>query len=161
MPLVLYLNSVQLPSQVWLFVTTWNAAPQASMSITNSQSLLRHRSIESRCHPTMSSSVVPFSSFLQSFPESGSFTRSQFFTSGVQSIGSLASASVLPMNIQVWFPVGWTGWISFQSKGLSAPRRPRSLLQLMFKSINSLALSLLYSSTLMFTHDYWKNYSFD
>ena len=69
------------------------------------------------CHPTISSSVIPFSSRLQSFPASESFLVSQFFRSGGQSIG--ASASVLPMNIQDWFPLGWTGWISLQSKGLS------------------------------------------
>ena len=69
------------------------------------------------CHPTTSSSVIPLSSCLQSFPASGSFLRSQFFASGGQNIG--ASASVLPMNIQDWFPLGWTGWISLQSKGLS------------------------------------------
>ena len=69
------------------------------------------------CHPTISSSVVPFSSCLQSFPVSGSFLMSRLFTSGGQSIG--ASASVLPMNIQGWFPLGWIGLISFQSKGLS------------------------------------------
>ena len=71
------------------------------------------------CHPTISSSVVPFSSCLHSFPASGSFPMSQFFTSGGQIIGASASASVLPMNIQDWFPLGWTHWISFQSKGLS------------------------------------------
>ena len=71
------------------------------------------------CHPTISSSVVPFSSCLQSFPASGSFLMSQFFTSGGQSTGVSASASVLPMNIQDWSPLGWTGWISLQSKGLS------------------------------------------
>ena len=71
------------------------------------------------CHPTISSSVVPFSSCPQSFPASGSFAVSQFFTSGGQSIRVSASASVLPMNIQDWFPLGWTGWISLQSKGLS------------------------------------------
>ena len=71
------------------------------------------------CHPTISSSVVPFSSHLQSFPASGSFPMSWFFTSGGHSIGASASASVLPMNIQDWFPLGWTGWISLQSKGLS------------------------------------------
>ena len=71
------------------------------------------------CHPTISSSVVPFSSHLQSFPASGSFPMSQFFVSGGQSIGVSTSASVLPMNIQDWFPLGWTGWISLQSKGLS------------------------------------------
>ena len=71
------------------------------------------------CHPTISSSVVPFSSHLQSFPASGSFQMSQVVTSGGQSIGVSASASALPMNIQDWFPLGWTGWISLQSKGLS------------------------------------------
>ena len=71
------------------------------------------------CHPTISSSVIPFSSCPQSFPVSGSFPMSQLFTSGGQSIAVSASASVLPMNIQEWFPLGWTGWISLQSKGLS------------------------------------------
>ena len=71
------------------------------------------------CHPTISSSVVPFSSRLQSFPASGSFPRSQFFTSGGQSIRTSASASVLNINIQDWFPLGLTGWLSLQSKGLS------------------------------------------
>ena len=71
------------------------------------------------CHPIISSSVVPFSFCLQSFPESGSFLTSLFFASGGQSIGVSASASVLPMNTQDWFLLGWTGWISLQSKGLS------------------------------------------
>ena len=71
------------------------------------------------CHPTISSSVIPFSSHLQSFPASGSFQMSQLFTSGSQSTGASASASVLPMNIQDWFPLGWTGWISLLSKTLS------------------------------------------
>ena len=71
------------------------------------------------CHPTISSSVVPFSSHLQSFPASGSFQMSQFFASGGQSIRVSASASVLPMDIQDWFTLRWIGWISFQSKGLS------------------------------------------
>ena len=71
------------------------------------------------CYPTISSSVIPFSSHLQSFPASGSFQMSQFFTSDGQSIGVSASAAVLPMNIQDWSPLGWTGWISLQSKGLS------------------------------------------
>ena len=71
------------------------------------------------CHPTISSSVVPFSSHLQSFPASGSFQMSQLFSSGGQRIGVSASTSVLPVNIQDWFPLGWTGWISLQSKGLS------------------------------------------
>ena len=71
------------------------------------------------CHPTISSSVIPVSSFLQSFPASGSFQMSQLFTSGGQSIGVSALTSVLPMNTQEWSPLGWTGWISLQSKGLS------------------------------------------
>ena len=72
-----------------------------------------------RCHPTISSSVIPFSSCLQSFPASGSSPMSWLFTSGGQSIETSASASVLPVNIQDWFPLGWTSWISLQSKGLS------------------------------------------
>ena len=71
------------------------------------------------CNPTISSSVVPFSSQFQSFPASGSFPMSQFFASGGQRIGVSISASVLPMNIQDWFPLGLTGWISLQSKRLS------------------------------------------
>ena len=71
------------------------------------------------CHPTISSSVILFSSCLQSFPASGSFPMSQFFESDGQSIGVSASASVFPMNIKDWFPLGLTGWISLQSKGLS------------------------------------------
>ena len=70
------------------------------------------------CHPTISSSVIPFSSYFQSFPSSGSFPVSQFFTSGGKSIGASTSASILPMNIQDWFPLGLTGEISLQSKGL-------------------------------------------
>ena len=71
------------------------------------------------CHPTISTSVIPFSPHLESYPASGSFQMSQFFTSGGQSIGVSASASVLPMNIQDWFPLGWTCWISMLPKGLS------------------------------------------
>ena len=71
------------------------------------------------CHLTISSSVVPFSSYPQSFPASGSFQMSQLFTSGGQSIGVSASTSVLPVNTQDWSPLGWTGWISLQSRGLS------------------------------------------
>ena len=71
------------------------------------------------CHPTISSSVVPFSSCFQSFPASGSFPMSQLFASGGQSIGVSASTSVLPVNTQDWSPLGWTSWISLQSKGLS------------------------------------------
>ena len=96
-------------------VTPWTAAWQASLSITNSQSLLRLMSIES---VMPSNNVVPFSR-LQSFLSSVSFPMSQFFPSGGQSIGISASKSVLPVNIWDWFSLRWTGWISLQSKGLS------------------------------------------
>ena len=108
------------------------------------------------CHPTISSSVVPFSSHFQSFSASGSFQVSQLFTSGGQSIGVSPSTSVLPMNIQDWFPLGWTGWISFQSKGFQEPSPTPQ-----FKSIRSSALSFLYGPTLTSIYDYWKNHSFD
>ena len=90
-----------------------------SLSITNSQSYSNSCPLSWWCHPTISSSVLPFSSCLQSFPATGSFQMSQFFTAGGQSIGISGSASLLPMNIQNWFPLGWIGWISLQSKGLS------------------------------------------
>ena len=111
--------SVQSLSNVQLFVIPWTAARQASLSITNSQSSLRLMSIESVIHPAISPSVVPFSSHLQSFPASGSFPTNQFFTSGSQRVGVSTSESVLPLNIQDWFALGWTCWISLQSKGLS------------------------------------------
>ena len=118
--------------------------------LTNSCQLSR------RCHPTISSSVIPFSSCLQSFPASRSFLISQFFASGGQSIGVSASTSVLPMNIQDWFPLGWTGWISLQSKGLSKVFSTTTV-----QSINYLVLSFLYGTTLISIHDHWKNHSFD
>ena len=108
------------------------------------------------CHPTISSSVVPFSFCPQSFPASGSFPMSHLFASGGQSIEVSASISVLPMNTQDWSPIGWTGWISLQSKGLS-----RVLPKPQFKSIDSLALSFPYGQTLTSVHEYWKNHCFD
>ena len=103
------------------------------------------------CHPTILSSVVPFSSCFQSFPSSGSFPRSQLFASGAQSIGVSASASVLPMNIQDWFPLGWL---------VGSPCGPKDSKESspipQFKSINSSAPSLLYSPTLTSIHDYGK-----
>ena len=112
-----YFSSVQSLSSVQLFAIPWTAAWQASLPITNSWSLLKLMSIELVILSITSSSVFPFSSCLQSFPESGSFPRSQFFASGGQSAG--ASAPILPMNIQELFPLGWTGWISLQFRGLS------------------------------------------
>ena len=108
------------------------------------------------CHPTISSSVVPFSSHLQSFPASGSFQISQFFASGDQSIRASASASVLPVNIQDWFHLGLIFLISCSLRD-SQESSPTP----QFKSINSSVLSFLYSPTLTSIHDYWKNHSFD
>ena len=113
-----HFSSVQSLSHVQLFVNPWTAARQASLSITYSQSLPKLMPIE-LVMPSSSSSVIPFSSRLQSFLVSGSFPMSQFFISGGQSIGVSASASVLPVNIQDWFPLGLSGWISLQYKGLS------------------------------------------
>ena len=106
------------------------------------------------CRPTISSSVIPFSC-PQSFPASGSFQMSQFSASGGQSIGVAASTSALQMNTQDWSPLGWTGWISLQSKGLS-----RVFSNIRFKSINS-SLSFLHSPTLTSIHDYWKKHRLD
>ena len=119
---------------------------QAPLSFTVSQSLLWFMYIDSVMLSNHSSPFFPFSSCPHSFPASGSFQRSQLFTSGGQSIGASVSAPVLPMNIQDWFPLGLTGLIS------STPQ---------FESINSSALSLLYGPTLTSIHDYWKNHSFD
>ena len=108
------------------------------------------------CHPNILPSVVPFSSCLQSFPASGSFPMSQFFAPGGQSIGVSASASVFPINIQGWFPLGltdlspWSPWDSQESS--PAPQ---------VKSMTTLVLSFLYSPNLISIHDYWKNHSFD
>ena len=112
----LLICSVQSLSHVWLFATPWTAARQASLSITNSRSLLKHMSIDAiqPSHP-----VVPFSSCPQSLPASESFPMSQLFTWGGQSTGVSALASFLSKNTQDWSPLGWTGWISLQSKGLS------------------------------------------
>ena len=105
------------------------------------------------CHSMLSFSVIPFSR-LQSFPTSGSFPMSQFFTSGGQRIGVSASAPVLPMNIQDWFPLGWTGWISLQSKGLSRVFSNTTVQKHQFFGDQL-------SPTLTSVHDYWKNHSFD
>ena len=108
---------VQSQNHVQLLATPWPAACWASPSFIISQSLLKLRSIElvMLSHPLLPSSPLA----LSLFPASASFQMSQFFTSGGQRIGASASASVLPMTIQDWFPLGWTGWLSLQSKGLS------------------------------------------
>ena len=108
------------------------------------------------CHPTISSSVVPFSSCFQSFPASGTFPVSQLFASGGQSVRASASASVLPMNIQDWFPLGLAGLISLQFEGFSRVFSNTAVQEHQF-----VVLSSLYSPTLTSIHDYWKNQSFD
>ena len=132
-------SSVQSFIHVRLFATPWTTACQASLSIINSWSLLNSCPLSQWCHPTSSSSVVPFSSCLQSFLASGSFPMSQLFASGGQSIRASASASALPLNIQDWFPLGLSALLSWQSKGLL-----RIFSTAQFKSINSLVLRLLY-----------------
>ena len=114
-----HFSSVQLLNHVRLLATPWTAACQASLSITNSQSLPKSMLVELvmpsnnliLCHPLL---LLP-----SIFPSIRSCPVSQFFASGSQSTGVSASASVLPMNIQDWFPLGWTSWISLQSRGLS------------------------------------------
>ena len=108
------------------------------------------------CHPTISSFVIPFSSCPQSFLASGSSQMSQLFASDGQNIGVSASTLVLPMNTQDWSPLGWTGWISLQSKGLSRVSQTPQL-----KSISSSVLSFVYSPNLTSIHDYWENHSLD
>ena len=110
------------------------------------------------CHPTISSFFIPFSSCLQSFPASGSCQNLQFFTSDGRSIGVSASASVLPMIIQEWFPLGWTGWIYLLSKG---PSRVFSNITVQKHQFFGAHLSLWMCPTLTSIRDYCKNHSFD
>ena len=140
---------------VRLLVTPWTAAHQASLSFTISQSLLKFISIELKMSSNHLILCGPFTSCPQYFAASGSFPTSPLFTSGGQSIG--ASASVLPMNIQNWFPLRLTGLIYPRSPRDSQESSPTP----QFKSINYLALNFLYGPTLTSVHDYWKNESFD
>ena len=109
------------------------------------------------CHPTISSSDDPFSSCLQPFPASGSFQMNQFFSSGGQNTRVSASASVLPRNIQDWFPLGWTGWISLLSKGLSRVFSNTTVQKHQFFGTQF----SLQSNSHIHTWLYWKNHSFD
>ena len=114
-------SSVQLLSHVWLFWAPWTVAHQASLSITNSRVYSNLCALSWWFHPTISSAAAPFSFCPQSFPASGSFPMSRLFADpGGQRIGASASASVLPMNIQSWFPLGSTGLISLLLKRLSS-----------------------------------------
>ena len=110
-------SSAQLFSCIWLFATAWTAAHQASLSIPTPRTYSNSCPSSRWCHPIISSSVIPFSSYCQSFPASRSLPRSQFFASGGQRIGVSASASVLPMNIQDWSPLGWTSRMDIVVQG--------------------------------------------
>ena len=147
-------SSIQSLSRARLFATPWIVACQASLSITNR--VHSNSGPSSRwCHPDISSSVIPFSSCPQSLPESGSFPMSQLFVQGGQSIGVSALASVLPMNTKGWSPLEWTGSPCSPRDSQESSPTPQ------FKSINSSALSLLYSLTLTSIHDHRKNHSLD
>ena len=141
-------SSVQSLSRVWLFATPYTAACQASCPSPTPGAYSNSCPFSRWCHPVISSSVIPFSSCFQSFP------MTQFLILGGQSIVVSALTSVLPMNIQDWFPLGLTGPINPRDSQESSPT-PQ------FKSINSLVLTFLYSPTLTSIHDYWKNQSFD
>ena len=112
-------SSIQSLSHVQLFATPWMQHARPPCPSPNPGVHPNPCPSNWWCHPTISSSVIPFSSCPQSFPASGSFQMNQLFSSGGQSIGVSVSTSVLPMNTQDWSPLGWTGWISLQSKGLS------------------------------------------
>ena len=148
-------SSVQSLSRVWLFSVPGLQHPRLPCPSPTPGACSNSCPSVRWCHRTISSSVFPFSSCLQSCPASESFPISQFFASGGPSIGVSASASVLPMNIQDGFPCGWTGWISLQSKELS--RVFSDTLQKHQFSV----LSFLHSLTLISIHDHWKNHSFD
>ena len=151
-----FTSVVQLLCCVRLFAIPWTAACQAFLSFKSPGVCSNSCPLSQLCHPTISSSVLPFSSCLQFFPTSGSFPMSQLFTSGSQSIGASVSASVLLMNIKDWFPLNWLVW---------SPCNPRDSQESsptpQFKSINSSVLSFLYGPTLTSICDYWEDHSFD
>ena len=146
----------QLLSRVRVFVTPWTAAHQVLCPPLSSRVCANSCPLSQWCYLTISSPVTPFFACPQSFPGSGSFPVSQLFASGGQSIGASAPALVLPKNIQDWFSLVLTGWISLQSKD-SQESSPAP----QFESINSWVLSLLYGPTCTSICDYWKNHSFD
>ena len=129
---------------------TWPPCPSPTPRVYSN-------SLSQWCHPTISSSVIPFSCCLQSFPASGSFQMSQLFASCGQSTGVSASTSFLPTNTQNWSPLGWTGWISLLFKGLSRVFSNTTVQKYQFFGTQ---LSL-YTPTLTSIHDYWKNHNLD
>ena len=147
---------VQSPSHVWLFVTPWTAACQASLSLTISWSLLNSYPLSWWCQPAISSSDALFSFCPQSFPASGTFPMSCLSASDDQNTGASASASVLPVNIQGWFPLRLTGLISLLFKGLSGVFFSTTV-----RRYHSLAFCLLYRPALTTMHDHWGGHSLD
>ena len=148
-------KDVHLLSCIWLLVTPWTAAHQASLSFTISWSLLKLMSTESVMPSNHLILYCPLLLLPSIFPSIRVFSMSWLLASGGQSIEVSGSTSMFPMNIQEWFPLGLTGLISFPSKGLS-----KSSPTPQFKSINLSVVSLLYGSTLTSINDYWKNHSF-
>ena len=154
--LIIHFVSVQSLSRVQLFGTQWTATCQASLSITNSQSLPKPMTIELVMPSNHLILCRPLLLLPSIFPSIRVFSNeSALWTSG-QSIGVSALTSVLPMNPQDWSPLGWTGWISLQSKGLSRVFSNTTVQKHQFS-----VLSFLYSPTLRSIHDYWKNRSFN
>ena len=147
-------SSVQSLIRVQLFATPWTAASQASLPITNSRVYPNSCPLSWWCHLAISSSVILFFSCPQSFPASGFFQMSQLFSLGGQSLGVSASTSVLPMNTQDLSPLGWTGWISLQSKGLSRVFSNTTVQKHQFFWHSAFLIVQLTS-----IHDYWKNHS--
>ena len=152
------ISSVQSLSRVWLFATPWTASCQVSLSVTNSRSHPNPCPLSRWCHPTISSSVVPFSFCPQSFLASESFQMSQLFASGGQSIGVSAFLNISPTNEHpglISFRIDWLDLLAVQGALKSLLPTPQ------FKSINFWALSFLHSPTLTSIHDHWKNHSLD
>ena len=150
-------SSVQMFSHVWLFVTPWIIAHQASLSITNSQNLLKLISVQSVMpsnHLILCHSLLLLPSI---FPSIRIFFNESVLPIRWPKYWSFCFSISPSKNIQDWFPLGWTGWISLLSTGLSRESSPTP----QFKSISSSALSFLYHLTLSSIHDYWKNHSFD
>ena len=154
--MTLKLNSVQSLNSVWLFATPWITAHQASLSNTNSRSSHKLTSIESVMPSSHLILCRPLLLLPPILPASESFPMSQLFTWGGQSIGVSASASVLPMNTLDWSPLGWTGWISLQSKGLS-----RIFSNTTVQKHQFFCIQLSVNPTLISIHDDRKNHSLD
>ena len=155
-PVFLYIFAVQLFSWVQFFATPWTIVCQVPCSSPPTRACSNSCPLSQWCHLTISSSVIHFSSCLQSFPAFGFFPMNQLFTSSGQRIGASASASVILMNIQSWVPSGLTGLISLQSKGLS-----RVFLDTTVRKDQFFGTQFLYIPNLTSIHDYWKNRSFD